>query len=150
MSTRRRLPWVGARTTTLTNQRTALHVDSELTCPVLAAHQMPAASAFVPLWACGRSAASAKPSSTCPQARRRADLSGAFGVIVGLFERSLIVVAADAARSVEEGVRAVRIEVDLDPRLDEMRPHRTWRDLQLQRPVGDAIVLSDLALLLHA
>jgi hypothetical protein len=38
----------------------------------------------------------------------------------------------------------------LDPRLDEMGPHRALRDLQFQRAVGDAIVVSDLPLLLDA
>jgi hypothetical protein len=38
----------------------------------------------------------------------------------------------------------------LDPGSDEMRAHRALRDLQLQRPVGDAIVVADLALLLNA
>ena len=59
--------------------------------------------------------------------RRRADLSGAKGVIVGP-EPAFLVVAADAAGSVEDGVRAVGIDVDLDPRLDEMGPHRALRD----------------------
>jgi hypothetical protein len=77
---------------------------------------------------------------------RRADLSGAFCI----FDRSLVVVAADAARPMEEGVRAVGVDVDLDPRPDEMRPHRALRDLELERPVGDAIVMADLALLLDA
>ena len=45
---------------------------------------------------------------------------------------------------------AVGIDVDLDPRLDEVRPQRAFRDLQLERPVGHAIVVADLALLLHA
>jgi hypothetical protein len=40
--------------------------------------------------------------------------------------------------------------MDLDPRLDEMRAHRAFRDLQLERPVGDAIVIADLPLLLDA
>jgi hypothetical protein len=40
--------------------------------------------------------------------------------------------------------------MDLDPRLDEMGPHRAFGDLQFQRPVGDAIVMSDLPLLLDA
>jgi hypothetical protein len=31
-----------------------------------------------------------------------------------------------------------------------MGPHRAFRDLQFQRPVGDAIVVHDLPLLLHA
>ena len=50
----------------------------------------------------------------------------------------------------KDGVGTVGIEVDLDPRAHEMRPHRALRDLQFQRPVGDAIVVSDLALLLNA
>jgi hypothetical protein len=50
----------------------------------------------------------------------------------------------------KDGVGAVGVEVDLDPRLDEMRPQRAWWDLQLQRPVGHAIVVLDLALLLNA
>ena len=78
--------------------------------------------------------------------RRRADLSGVFGI----FDRSLFVVAANAARPMEEGVGAIGIVMDLDPRLDEMRPHRAFRDLQLQRSVGHAIVVHDLALLLDA
>ena len=45
---------------------------------------------------------------------------------------------------------AVGIDVDLDPRLDEMRAHWAFGDLELERPVGDAIVLADLALLLDA
>ena len=80
---------------------------------------------------------------------RRADLSGALGW-GGVLEPSFVVVAADAAGPVEEGVRAVGVDVDLDPRPDEMRAHRAFRDLQLERPVGDAIVVSDLALLLNA
>jgi len=50
----------------------------------------------------------------------------------------------------EEGAGAVGIDVHLDPRLDEMRAHRAFGDLQFQRPVGDAIVVADLALLLNA
>ena len=59
--------------------------------------------------------------------RRRADLSGVFRIS----DRSVLVVASDAARPVEDGVRAVGIDVDLDPRLDEMGPHRALRDLEL-------------------
>src|ERR1700683_2753110 len=81
--------------------------------------------------------------------RRRADLSGVFRFI-GLPERSFLVVAADAARSMKDSVGAVGVDVDLDPRLDEMRPHRALRDLELERAVGDAIVLADLSLLLDA
>ena len=69
---------------------------------------------------------------------------------MAVLERSVRVVAADAARSVEEGVRAVGIDVDLDPRLHEMGPHRAFGDLQFQRAVGDAIVVADLTLLLDA
>ena len=50
----------------------------------------------------------------------------------------------------EDGVGAVGVDVDLDPRLDEMRPHRALRDLELQCAVGDAIVMADLPLLLDA
>jgi hypothetical protein len=81
--------------------------------------------------------------------RRRADLSGAF-FIVAVLDRSVLVVASDAPRPVEDGVGAVGIDVDLDPRLDEMRAHWAFGDLELERPVGDAIVLADLALLLDA
>ena len=81
--------------------------------------------------------------------RRRADLSGALDRAVVL-EPAFLVVAADAARSVKDGVRAVRVDMHLDPRLDEMRAHRAFRDLELQRAVGDAIVVSDLPLLLDA
>ena len=50
----------------------------------------------------------------------------------------------------KDGVRAVRIKVDFDPRLDEVRPHRAFRDLQFERPKRHAVVVADLALLLHA
>src|ERR1700760_3793876 len=69
--------------------------------------------------------------------RRRADLSGVFRIS----DRSVLVIAADAAGSMEEGVRAVGIDVDLDPRLDEVRAHRAFGDLELEHPVGDAIVV---------
>ena len=81
-----------------------------------------------------------------PQARRQADLGDVFRIS----DRSVFVVAADAARPVEDGVRAVGVDVDLDPRPDEMGAHRALRDLELERPVGDAIVMADLALLLDA
>jgi hypothetical protein len=84
--------------------------------------------------------------STFPQARRRADLNGVFRI----FERSVLVVPADASEPVEEGVGAVGVDVDLDPRIDESRPRRAWWDLQFQPPVGHAIVVLDLALLLNA
>ena len=79
-------------------------------------------------------------------ARRRAVLGGVFRIS----ETSIGVVAADAAGSVKVGVGAVGIDMDLDPRLDEMGPHQAFGDLQFQRPVGDAIVMSDLPLLLDA
>ena len=69
---------------------------------------------------------------------------------MAVLERSVLVVAADASGSVEEGVGAVGIDMDLDPRLDEMRAHRAFRDLQLERPVGDAIVVADLPLVFDA
>jgi hypothetical protein len=69
---------------------------------------------------------------------------------MAFFQSSVRVVAADASGPVEEGVGAVEIDVDLDPRRDEMRPHRAFRNLQFQRAVGHAIVVADLALLLHA
>src|SRR5271163_3822891 len=70
-------------------------------------------------------------------ARRRADLSGVSGVIA-FFQSSVRVVAADASWSVKDGVGAVGIDMDADARLDEMRPHRAFGDLELERPVGDA------------
>ena len=94
----------------------------------------------------GGNAAALSPFS---QARRRAELSGAF-FIVAVLERSVGVVASDAAGSVEEGVGAVGIDVDLDPRLDEVGPHRAFGDLQFQRSVGHAIVVADLPLLFDA
>ena len=81
--------------------------------------------------------------------RRRADLSGAQGV-VGRPEPASLVVAADASGSVKDGVGAVRVDMDLDPRLDEMGSHRAFGDLQFQRVVGNAIVVADLPLLLDA
>src|SRR6202035_2474813 len=65
-------------------------------------------------------------------------------------DRSVLVLEADASWAVEDGVGAVGIDVDLDARPDEVRPHRAFRDLQLQCAVGDAIVMADLALLLDA
>ncbi len=64
------------------------------------------------------------------EARRRADLSGAKGV-VGRSEPAVLVVTSDAPRPMEEDVRAVGIDVDLDPRAHEMGPHRTFGDLEL-------------------
>ena len=45
---------------------------------------------------------------------------------------------------------SVGIDVDLDPRLDEVRTQRAFGDLQFERAVGHAIVVADLALLLDA
>jgi hypothetical protein len=69
------------------------------------------------------------------------ELGGALDRAIVL-EPAFLVAVADASWSVEDGVRAVGIDVDLDPRL--------FRDLQFQRPVGDAIVVADLPLLLNA
>ena len=72
--------------------------------------------------------------------------------LIGLPQGSFFVVAADASWPVEKGVRSVgvRRSVDFHPRLDEMRPRRAFRDLELQRSVGHAIVMADLPLLLDA
>ena len=79
--------------------------------------------------------------------RRRADLSGVFRIS----DRSVLVVAADASGPVKDGVGAVGVDVDLDPRLDEMGPHRPPdRSPGVERAVGDAIVMADLPLLLDA
>jgi hypothetical protein len=69
---------------------------------------------------------------------------------LAFFDRSLFVVEADAARPVKEGVRAVRVDVNLDPRPDEMLPQGARPDLPFQRAGGDAIVVHHLALLLDA
>jgi hypothetical protein len=87
--------------------------------------------------------------SPFPQARRRAELSGALDWD-GVLEPAFLVVAADASWSVKDGVGTVGIDVDLDPRPDEMGTHRALRDLQLQGPVGDAIVVANLPLLFDA
>src|SRR5271168_680994 len=99
-------------------------------------------------WFCSAAGGVGKPEACpCrPQARRRADLSGVFRIS----DRSVLVVAADAAGPVEDGVGAVGVDVDLHPRPDEMRPHRALRDLELERAVGDAIVMADLPLFLDA
>jgi hypothetical protein len=51
---------------------------------------------------------------------------------------------------VEDGVGAVGADMDLYARLDEVRAHRALRDLQLERAIGDAVVIADLPLLLDA
>src|SRR5271154_5755296 len=101
------------------------------------------------LFSCGRGGQAGGLSMPSTGFRRRADLSGVFRFI-GLPELSFFVVAADASGPVKDGVGAVGVEVDLDPRLDEMGPHRALRDLELERAVGDAIVMADLPLLLDA
>ena len=53
-------------------------------------------------------------------------------------------------RPMKDGVRAVGVNMNPDPRLDEMRPHRAFGDLQLQRAIRHAIVMADLPLLLDA
>ena len=50
----------------------------------------------------------------------------------------------------KDGVRAVGVNMDFHSRLDEVRAQRAFGDLQFERPVGDAIVVSDLALLFNA
>ena len=70
--------------------------------------------------------------------------------MLGISDGSVLVVAADASWPMEEGVGAVGIGMDLDPRLDEMRPHRAFGNLQPQRAVGHAIVVLHLPLLVHA
>ncbi len=50
----------------------------------------------------------------------------------------------------KDGVRAVEVGSHPHPRLDEMGAQRAFRDLQLESVVGHAIVVADLALLLHA
>ena len=47
----------------------------------------------------------------------------------------------------KDGVRSVGVDVDFHPRLDKMRPRRAFRDLELQRAIGHAIVMADLPLL---
>src|ERR1700689_4165936 len=86
---------------------------------------------FCLLFACGRGGQARGLSMPSTGFRRRADLSGVFRIS----DRSVLVISADAAGSVEEGVRAVWVDVDLDPRLDEVGRHRAFGDLQFQRPV---------------
>ncbi len=88
-------------------------------------------------------------SKTCPcrpQASRRADLGGFLVFHRGAF----LVVAAKAARAVEDGVGSVMVLADLDPRLDEVRPHSARRNLKFQAVERHAIVVADLPLLLNA
>ncbi len=133
-------------------------VDSELTWPFLVAHQMSASSAFVVLWAgwtsrrlfhaVHRLAAEriqnvrffcfccpvggvdkSKTFPRRPQARRRADSSGNWDDVHGL---AFAIVAAQAAGAVEDGVGAVVVLADLDPRFDKVGAQRARRDLQFQ------------------
>ena len=61
--------------------------------------------------------------STPPAISPPSELSGVFRIS----DRSVLVVAADAAGPVEDGVEVVGVDVDPDPRPDEMRPHRALR-----------------------
>jgi hypothetical protein len=54
-----------------------------------------------------------------------------------IFDRSVLIVAADTTPPAEDGVGAVGIEMDLDPRLDEVRPHRTFPDLEAADQIGN-------------
>src|SRR5665213_3827373 len=60
------------------------------------------------------------------------------------------IVATETTRAVEDGVGAVVVLPNLDPRLDKVRAQRTCRDLQFQTVERHAIVVADLTLLLHA
>ncbi len=82
--------------------------------------------------------------STFPQPGRRADLSGLFFICDG----SCAVIAANASWSVEDAVGAIGVVADPDIGLDEMRPERTFRDLQLEAVERHAIVVADLAVFL--
>ena len=105
---------------------------------------MSGSSGSVLLWDCGRGGGL----STSPRARRRADSSGAEGVI-GYFEPSFVVVAAMHLGPWKRGASR-RVDMRLDPRKHETWAHRALWDLQFQGPVGDAIVVSYLVLLLNA
>ena len=61
-----------------------------------------------------------------------------------------LIVAAEAARPVEDGVGAVGVAAHFDPGLDEMRPQRALRDLQFEPVERHAIVVADLTLFLNA
>ena len=78
---------------------------------------------------------------------RRAD-SGDL-LLVWLQEQlSLLVVAREAARSMEDGEAGVGIFVDLDAGLDEVSPVGLLGDLQDEALVADRIVVLDLAAVL--
>ena len=77
--------------------------------------------------------------STFPQARRRADLGDAFFFPEGPF----LVVAAQTALAVKDGVASVGILAHFHPRLDEMGAQRAFRDLQLEPVERNAIVVAD-------
>lgn len=78
--------------------------------------------------------------------RRRAGLGGAFFVS----DQAFGVVSSQTSGTMEDGVRAIGIGSHLHPGFDEVRPQRAFRDLQLQTVVGNAIVVADLTLFLHA
>ena len=84
-------------------------VDSERSCAVLVAHRMSASSGFVLLWAgwASRRLVHAVRSVAPPSGFKRRVFH------YGCPERAFGVVEADAARSVENGVRAVGIDVRL-------------------------------------
>ena len=80
---------------------------------------------------------------------RRAD-SGDL-LLVWLQEQlSLLVVAREAARSMEDGEAGVGIFVDLDAGLDEVSPVGLLGDLQDEALVADRIVVLDLAAVLDS
>ncbi len=50
----------------------------------------------------------------------------------------------------KDRVRAVGVKMDSHSRLDEVRPHGAFRDLQFQRSKRHAVVVADLPLFLNA
>ena len=63
---------------------------------------------------------------------------------------ALVVIAAKATGSVEDGKRAIGIVPDFDPDLDEMAPEGAFGDLQLEPVERHAIVVAHLAVFLDA
>ena len=59
-------------------------------------------------------------------------------------------VARDQARAVKHRKGAVRVLMDADPRLDEMRAQPALGQLQLEPAEAHGVVAADHALLLHA
>jgi hypothetical protein len=105
---------------------------------------MSASSAFVVLWGGwgGQVVDLSMPSTGSPP-------SGFKRQSVG-HGRASAIVATETTRAVEDGVGAVVVLTNLDPRLDKVRAQRTCRNLQFQQVERDAIVVADLTLLLHA